>query len=59
MWLLTLILGHILHLHLPHLRHVAQNGEDNKAREEAGHAVHKAGHNGITVEKRGAPVMKA
>lgn len=56
---LTFILGHILHLHLPHLRHVAQHGEDDKPRQEAGHAVHKAGHDGITVEKRAAPLTRA
>lgn len=57
--ILTFILGHILHLHLPHLRHVAQHGEDDKPRQEAGHAVHKARHDGIAVEKKVPPLMRA
>lgn len=39
----TFISGYVLHLHVPHLGHVAQHGEDDEAREEAGEAVHCAG----------------
>lgn len=39
----TFVSGYILHLHIPHLSHVAQHGEDDKAREEAGEAVHRTG----------------
>lgn len=39
----TFISGYVLHLHVPHLGHVAQHGEDDEAREEAGEAVHRAG----------------
>lgn len=46
--LLTFILGDILHLHLPHLGHVAQHSEDDEPRHEAGQTVDQAGHNGVT-----------
>lgn len=39
----TFVSGYVLHLHVPHLGHVAQHGEDDEAREEAGEAVHRAG----------------
>lgn len=39
----TFISRDILHLHVPHLSHVAQHGEDDEAREEAGEAVDRAG----------------
>ena len=39
----TFISRNVLHLHVPHLGHVAQHGEDDEAREEAGEAVHRAG----------------
>ena len=44
----TSILGHTLHILLPHLSHVAQHGEDDEAGQEAGQTVHRAGDQGIS-----------
>lgn len=49
--LLTFVPGDILHLHLPHLRHVAQHGEDNEPRHKACQTVDQAGHNGVPGEE--------
>lgn len=48
----TFVSGDVLHLHVPHLGHVAQHGEDDEAREEAGEAVHCAGHQRIPAGQR-------
>lgn len=49
----TSILGHSVHILLPHLSHVAQHGEDDEARQKAGQAVHRAGDQSVSeMEKR-------
>ena len=45
---LTLVPGHIRHVHVPHLSHVAQHGEYDEAWHQACQAVHQAGHYGVT-----------
>lgn len=45
----TCVLGYSVDIQLPHLGHVAQHGEDDKARQEARQAVHRAGDQGVSV----------
>lgn len=49
----TSVLGHSIHILLPHLSHVAQHGEDDKARQEAGQTVHRAGDQSISETEKG------
>lgn len=44
----TCIFGHLGHLFIPHLSHVAKHREDDKARDEARHAVYHTGHQGVS-----------
>lgn len=44
----TRVFGHLGHVFVPHLSHVAKHREDDKARDEARHAVHHTGHQGIS-----------
>ncbi len=48
----TSIFGHSIHILLPHLGHVAQHSEDDKAGQKASQAVHRAGDQSISeIEK--------
>lgn len=48
----TSILGHSIHILLPHLSHVSQHSKDDKARQKAGQTVHRAGEQRISDNKR-------
>lgn len=51
---LTLVSGHVFHVDVPLLGHVAQNGENHKTGHEAGQAVYQTRHNGVPADgKRG------
>lgn len=43
------ICGHFIKGHIVFLGHIAQEGEDDKAREEAGQRVDGAGDDGVSV----------
>lgn len=43
----TCVLGYSVHILLPHLGHVAQHGEDDKAGQEAGQTVDRAGDQSV------------
>lgn len=49
----TSILGHSIHIQVPHLSYVAQHGKDDEARQKASQTVHRAGDQSISeMEKR-------
>lgn len=48
----TSILGHSGYILLPHLSHVAQHSEDDKARQEASQTVHRAGDQSVSVVEK-------
>lgn len=56
----TSILGHSIYILLPHLSHVAQHSEDDKARQEASQTVYRAGDQSISgmKERRGLGIRK-
>lgn len=48
----TSIFGHSGYILLPHLSHVAQHGEDDEARQEAGQTVDRAGDQSVSVVEK-------
>ena len=49
----TSILGHSVHVLLPHLGHVAQNSKDDETRQKAGQTVHRAGDQSVPEMEKG------
>lgn len=44
----TCIFGHLRHIFVPHLSHIPQHCEDDKSWNEARHAIHHTGHQGVS-----------
>lgn len=44
----TCIFGHLGHILVPHLGHIPEHREDDKSGNKARHAVHHAGHQGVS-----------